>query len=38
MQSKQYFDAIELYNCAIAIYEKSAVYYCNRYSTWLYYF
>lgn len=30
MQSKQYFDAIELYNCAIAIYEKSAVYYCNR--------
>ncbi|GAU45538.1 hypothetical protein TSUD_14400 [Trifolium subterraneum] len=30
MQSKQYYDAIELYNCAIVIYEKSAVYYCNR--------
>ncbi|KAL1308960.1 hypothetical protein AAHE18_17G143700 [Arachis hypogaea] len=30
MQSKQYHDAIELYNCAIAVHEKSAVYYCNR--------
>ncbi|KAE9605857.1 putative tetratricopeptide repeat-containing domain, acetyltransferase A, auxiliary subunit [Lupinus albus] len=30
MQSKQYLGAIELYNCAIALYEKSAVYYCNR--------
>ncbi|KAK7301360.1 hypothetical protein RJT34_12223 [Clitoria ternatea] len=30
MQSKQYSDAIELYNCAIALYESSAVYYCNR--------
>ncbi|XP_019460585.1 PREDICTED: small glutamine-rich tetratricopeptide repeat-containing protein-like isoform X2 [Lupinus angustifolius] len=30
MQSKNYLDAIELYNCAIAVYEKSAVYYCNR--------
>ncbi|KAK2399493.1 hypothetical protein P8452_06672 [Trifolium repens] len=30
MQSKRYYDAIELYNCAIVIYEKSAVYYCNR--------
>ncbi|RDX71702.1 Small glutamine-rich tetratricopeptide repeat-containing protein alpha, partial [Mucuna pruriens] len=30
MQSKQYSDAIELYNCAIALHEKSAVYYCNR--------
>lgn len=38
MQSKQYSDAIELYNCAIALYEKSAVYYCNRYSSGLYCF
>ncbi|PNY07499.1 small glutamine-rich tetratricopeptide repeat-containing [Trifolium pratense] len=30
MQSKRYYDAIELYTCAIAIYEKSAIYYCNR--------
>ncbi|KAG4969927.1 hypothetical protein JHK82_035622 [Glycine max] len=30
MQSKKYSDAIELYNCAIAVHEKSAVYYCNR--------
>ncbi|CAI8605543.1 unnamed protein product [Vicia faba] len=30
MQSKQYNDAVELYNCAIAINEKNAVYYCNR--------
>ncbi|KAK7275657.1 hypothetical protein RIF29_16777 [Crotalaria pallida] len=30
MQSEQYPDAIELYNCAIALYEKSAVYFCNR--------
>ena len=29
MQSKQYHGAIELYNCAIAVHEKSAVYYCN---------
>ncbi|XP_020236516.2 small glutamine-rich tetratricopeptide repeat-containing protein 2, partial [Cajanus cajan] len=30
MQSKKYSDAIDLYNAAIALYEKSAVYYCNR--------
>ncbi|MED6170528.1 hypothetical protein PIB30_031870 [Stylosanthes scabra] len=30
MQSKKYHDAIELYNCAIVVHEKSAVYYCNR--------
>ncbi|XP_061341949.1 uncharacterized protein LOC133288247 isoform X2 [Gastrolobium bilobum] len=30
VQSKQFLDAIELYNCAIALYEKSAVFYCNR--------
>ncbi|KAK7321016.1 hypothetical protein VNO77_31081 [Canavalia gladiata] len=30
MQSKQYSEAIEFYDCAIALYEKSAVYYCNR--------
>ncbi|KAH7524522.1 hypothetical protein FEM48_Zijuj06G0128400 [Ziziphus jujuba var. spinosa] len=30
MQSKQYSDAIELYNCAIALSESNAVYYCNR--------
>ncbi|CAJ1971877.1 unnamed protein product [Sphenostylis stenocarpa] len=30
MQSKKYNDAIELYNCAIALNEKSAVYFCNR--------
>ncbi|KAF7829835.1 Small glutamine-rich tetratricopeptide repeat-containing protein alpha [Senna tora] len=30
MQSKQYPDAIELYNCAIATCEENAVYYCNR--------
>ncbi|KAK7385196.1 hypothetical protein VNO78_30909 [Psophocarpus tetragonolobus] len=30
MQSKKYSDAVELYNCAISLHEKSAVYYCNR--------
>ncbi|KAL2317799.1 hypothetical protein Fmac_031675 [Flemingia macrophylla] len=30
MQSKHYSHAIDLYNGAIALYEKSAVYYCNR--------
>ncbi|KAK1386881.1 Small glutamine-rich tetratricopeptide repeat-containing protein alpha [Heracleum sosnowskyi] len=30
MQLKQYTDAIELYTFAIALYEDSAVYYCNR--------
>ncbi|XP_015885695.2 uncharacterized protein LOC107421063 [Ziziphus jujuba] len=30
MQLKQYSDAIELYNCAIALSESNAVYYCNR--------
>ncbi|CAN0892418.1 Small glutamine-rich tetratricopeptide repeat-containing protein beta [Linum grandiflorum] len=30
LQSKRYYDAIELYSCAIALNEKKAVYYCNR--------
>ncbi|XP_059452159.1 uncharacterized protein LOC132182814 isoform X2 [Corylus avellana] len=30
MQSKLYSDAIELYDCAIALCENNAVYYCNR--------
>ncbi|XP_027331747.1 small glutamine-rich tetratricopeptide repeat-containing protein isoform X2 [Abrus precatorius] len=30
MQAKQYSDAIDLYDYAIALHEKSAVYYCNR--------
>ncbi|XP_022638023.1 small glutamine-rich tetratricopeptide repeat-containing protein alpha isoform X3 [Vigna radiata var. radiata] len=30
MQSKKYNDAIELYNCAVALNEKNAVYFCNR--------
>uniref|UniRef100_A0A5B7B9T9 Uncharacterized protein n=1 Tax=Davidia involucrata TaxID=16924 RepID=A0A5B7B9T9_DAVIN len=30
MQSKLYSDAIELYSCAIALCEDSAVYFCNR--------
>ena len=30
MQSRLFHDAIELYNCAIALCENSAVYYCNR--------
>ncbi|XP_054795449.1 uncharacterized protein LOC129300871 [Prosopis cineraria] len=30
MQSKQYLDAIDLYNCAIALCGENAVYYCNR--------
>ncbi|CAK9142258.1 unnamed protein product [Ilex paraguariensis] len=30
MQSKLYFDAIELYTFAIALREDNAVYYCNR--------
>lgn len=36
MQSKQYHDAIELYNCAIALHEENAIYYCNRFSVCLY--
>lgn len=35
MQSKKYNDAIDLYNCAIALNEKNAVYFCNRYSSGL---
>ncbi|CAI0395585.1 unnamed protein product, partial [Linum tenue] len=30
LQLKRYYDAIELYSCAIALCEKNAVYYCNR--------
>ncbi|KAK7373151.1 hypothetical protein VNO80_06549 [Phaseolus coccineus] len=30
MQFKKYNDAIELYNCAIAVKENNAVYFCNR--------
>lgn len=30
MQKKLYSDAIELYDCAIALCENNAVYYCNR--------
>ncbi|MQL72751.1 hypothetical protein Taro_005082 [Colocasia esculenta] len=30
MQSKLYPEAIELYNCAIALLENNAIYYCNR--------
>lgn len=30
MQLKQYTDAIELYTFAVALFENSAVYYCNR--------
>ncbi|XP_062098958.1 uncharacterized protein LOC133804853 isoform X2 [Humulus lupulus] len=30
MQSKLYSDAIQLYNCAIALFENNAIYYCNR--------
>lgn len=30
MQLKMYSDAVEFYNCAIALCEKNAVYYCNR--------
>ncbi|KAL5558398.1 hypothetical protein UlMin_034609 [Ulmus minor] len=30
MQSKLYSDAIQLYNCAVALCEDNAVYYCNR--------
>lgn len=33
MQKKLYSDAIELYDCAIALCENNAVYYCNRCST-----
>jgi hypothetical protein len=36
MQSKLYSDAIELYNCAIALCENNAVYYCNRCTTVVY--
>lgn len=31
MQLKSYLEAIELYTCAIALDERNAVYYCNRY-------
>jgi len=31
MQSKSYSEAIELYTCAIALCQRNAVYYCNRY-------
>ncbi|XP_065881191.1 uncharacterized protein [Euphorbia lathyris] len=30
MQAKSYADAIELYSCAISLFENNAVYYCNR--------
>ncbi|POO00117.1 N-terminal acetyltransferase A, auxiliary subunit [Trema orientale] len=30
MQLKLYSEAIELYNCAIGLFENNAVYYCNR--------
>lgn len=30
MQLKLYLDAIKLYNCAVALCENNAVYYCNR--------
>ncbi|WCJ44640.1 Small glutamine-rich tetratricopeptide repeat-containing protein [Euphorbia peplus] len=30
MQGKSYADAIELYSCAISLFESNAVYYCNR--------
>ncbi|XP_050212988.1 uncharacterized protein LOC126664575 isoform X3 [Mercurialis annua] len=30
MQSKRYSEAVELYSCAISLYENNAVYYCNR--------
>jgi hypothetical protein len=33
MQSKLYPEAIELYDCAIALCESNAVYYCNRCTT-----
>ncbi|CAN1235721.1 Small glutamine-rich tetratricopeptide repeat-containing protein beta [Linum perenne] len=30
LQSKRYYDAVELYTCAIALSESKAIYYCNR--------
>uniref|UniRef100_A0A7N0UNC2 SGTA homodimerisation domain-containing protein n=1 Tax=Kalanchoe fedtschenkoi TaxID=63787 RepID=A0A7N0UNC2_KALFE len=36
MQSKAYYDAIELYTCAIAVFDTNAVYYCNRAAAFTY--